>query len=397
MTAAGQNIYMNYFFCWLIACVFAMACQRPVFFPANHPDIQYMGRIDFSHPERPRFWAPGVVIRVKYKGSVCRVLIRDEVLYGNLHNYIGVTVDGGKAFRLQTKGGEDTLVITGHSVRLAAGPAPTGGDAAARGGSGRGPAAEGDEPGRNRDDPGEEHLVTICKDTESGIGYLELAGVFCNELLPPPPLPVRKIEFIGNSITCGAGMDLSEIPCANGQWYDQHNAWMSYGALTARRLDAQWHLTAVSGIGLIHSCCDMKITMPQVFDKMNQRTDSGAWDFNHYRPDVVTICLGQNDGVQDSAVFCGAYLHFIEKVRRVYPDARIVCLTSPMADAGLTVVLKRGLNGIVKAAAEAGDRKVSAYFYSRRYSNGCGGHPDMDQHRQIADELTAYLKTLMGW
>jgi hypothetical protein len=388
---------MNYFFSLLFVCACAVACQGPangvkqggsrelVFFPADHPDIQYMGRIDFSHPERPRFWAPGVEIRLKYKGPVCRVLIRDEVLYGNLHNYIGVTVDGGKAYRVQTKGKEDTLVISAHSVHIATGEASMGGG-----------AAERDVPGRYAD-PGEEHLVTICKDTESGIGYLELAGVLCAALLPPPPLPSRKIEFIGNSITCGTGMDLSEAPCGSGAWYDQHNAWMSYGALTARTLDAQWHLTAVSGIGLIHSCCELKITMPQVFDKMNQRTDSGTWDFRHYRPDVVTICLGQNDGVQDSATFCMAYLSFIGKVRHVYPDARIVCLTSPMGDTALTAVLKRNLNGIVRAAGKAGDRKVSAYFYSRQYSNGCGGHPDLDQHRQIAEELTVHLKKLMGW
>jgi lysophospholipase L1-like esterase len=240
-------------------------------------------------------------------------------------------------------------------------------------------------------------LVTICKDTESGIGYLELAGVICEKLLSPPSLPARKIEFIGNSITCGTGMDLSEIPCEKGVWYDQQNAWMSYAALTARTLDAQWHLTAVSGIGLIHSCCKMTITMPQVFDKMNQRNDSGSWNFRLYHPDVVTICLGQNDGVQDSAVFCNAYMHFILRVRAVYPKAHIVCQTSPMGDGYLTAVQKRYLNGIVRAAGQAGDRRVSAYFYSRQYSRGCGGHPDLDEHRQIAEELTDYLKKLMRW
>jgi GDSL-like Lipase/Acylhydrolase family/Carbohydrate esterase 2 N-terminal len=341
-----------------------------------------MGRIDWSHPGRPRFWAPGVVIRFRFKGAVSRVLLCDEVLYGNSHNYVEVTVDG-LAYRLQTKGRQDTLVITGHSVRVAAGE-PTRTEKAGR-------------PEKEADDAGKQHLVTICKDTESGIGYLEMAGVLCQQLLPPPPLPSRKIEFIGNSITCGAEMDMSVTPCNTGVWYDRHNAWMSYGALTARHLDAQWHLTAVSGIGLIHSCCKMEITMPQIFDKMNQRSDSGAWDLSRYQPDVVTICLGQNDGVQDSVTFCRAYLSFIAKVRGVYPDSRIVCLTSPMGDAVLTTALKRYLGGIVEAAGRAGDPKVTAYFFSRQYSHGCGGHPDLDQHREIAEELTAYLKKLMKW
>ena len=115
------------------------------------------------------------------------------------------------------------------------------------------------------------HTITICKNTEAGIGYLEFAGINCKKLLELPVKPVRKIEFIGNSITCGTGMDLSEIPCGKGQWYDQHNAYMSYGPLTSRALYAQWVLSSVSGIGLIHSCCNMNITMPQVFDKINMR------------------------------------------------------------------------------------------------------------------------------
>jgi len=331
-----------------------------VFFPADNPNIQYMGRVDFSNPKLPRFWAPGVVVSLKFRGPTCRVLLRDEVLYGKSHNYIGIAVDGRPAYRIKTHGQEDTLVITGA-------------------------------------DGAREHVVSICKDTESGIGWLELVGVLADSLLPPPTLPERKIECIGNSITCGAGMDLADIPCDKGEWYDQHNAWMSYGALTARALKAQWHLTAVSGIGLIHSCCKMTETMPEAFDKMNGRENTGAWDFSLYQPDVVTICLGQNDGIQDSTAFCGAYLRFIGQVRHVYPKAQIVLLTSPMGNAELTAVLKRYIGGVVAAMRRAGDERVSDYFFSRQWSHGCGGHPDMGDHSAIAGELTGYLRGLMGW
>src|SRR5690606_17269343 len=116
------------------------------------------------------------------------------------------------------------------------------------------------------------------------------------------------IEFIGNSITCGMGNDASAIACNTREWYDQHNAYMAYGPLTARKLNARWQLTAESGIGLIHSCCNKKTTMPQVFDKINVADDTIAWDFSRYQPDVVTVCLGQNDGIQDSTAFCNAYV-----------------------------------------------------------------------------------------
>jgi hypothetical protein len=172
---------------------------------------------------------------------------------------------------------------------------------------------------------------------------------------------------------------------------------MSYGAQTARMLNAQWHLTAVAGIGLIHSCCKMDIVMPQVFDKMDLRDDSGSWDFRRYIPDVVTVCLGQNDGIQDSTVFCNAYVRFIGDIRRRYPAAQIVCLTSPMGDKTLTDAQKRYLTGIVGALRSSGDLRVSSYFFSRQFSHGCGGHPDLQEHGVIAAELAGYLRKIMGW
>jgi hypothetical protein len=327
-------------------------------FAADDPRIQYMGRVDFSNPRLPRFWSPGVTIRVRYRGARCRIVVHDQGQDDKTHNYVVILEGSVEVYRVKLHGRIDTLAI----------------------------------PGNGR----EEHLVTLCKATE-GIAWMEVAGVLADSLLPPEALPGRRIEFIGNSITCGAGSDTHEIPCGEGQWYDQHNAWMSYGALTARLLKAQWHLTAVSGIGLIHSCCEMAITMPEVFDRMDVRGNQGDWDFSRYQPDVVTVCLGQNDGIQDSTAFCGAYVRFLGHLRRVYPRARLVLLTSPMGNAGLTTVLKRYIGGVVETMREAGDKEVSSYFFSKQWSKGCGGHPDIGEHLEIARELTAYLSQLMNW
>lgn len=329
------------------------------FFAADHPMIQYTGRIDFTNPKLPRFWQPGVYISIQFTGNRCEIILNDEVLWGKNHNYLELVVDG-IAKRMQTKSSHDTIVV---DVETTAKP----------------------------------HTLSLHKNTEANIGYLELVGFRCQQLTEPAAKPVRKMEFIGNSITCGASADPSEVPCGKGVWHDQHNAYLSYGAVTARTVNAQYHLSSVSGIGLMRSCCNMNIIMPPVFDKISMRNNTISWNFKNYQPDVVMVCLGQNDGVQDSAKFCQNYISFIHQLRGYYPNAQLILLSSPMADAGLKAFMKKTLSAVKKKVNSEGDNKVATFFFAKQYNSGCDYHPDLAEHQQIAKELTVAVKKIMKW
>jgi lysophospholipase L1-like esterase len=329
-------------------------------FTLTDPRIRLIGRADYMPEAGPRVWASGAYLEFYFRGSECLLDITDEQRWGNHQNYISVIIDGLPARRLKLNGKRSRITL-----------------------------AKNLKPGM--------HHVIVCKDTESGIGYIQFNRVLCQELAPLKKAPLKKIEFIGNSITCGMGSDMTSIPCKTGQWYDQHNAWNSYGALTARALGAQWHLTSESGIGLLKSCCNKPFVMPAVFDKININLDSILWDFSKYQPDVVTIGLGQNDGLQDSATFCNTYLLFIKQIRSNYPKATIVLLNSPMADEALKNFLETSALALKKTFAAKGEKNIKNYTFKKRYIAGCDSHPSLEEHKEIADELTSFLRKELRW
>lgn len=330
---------------------------------ADNLNFQYIGRWDFSNPSLPRAWTPGAYIVAKFSGDYCKIAIDDEIQYGSDYNYLEIVIDSTQNLRLHTTGTSNIFDISDNLT-------------------------EG------------EHTLLICKSTEALMGYIGFRGLYLESddaLLTPDALPERKIECIGNSITCGSGNDISEIPCNSGSWFDNHNAYLSYGPATARALNAQWHLSSVSGIGLIHSCCDMTYTMPQVYGKYNLQTSGNDWDFSRYIPDVVTICLGQNDGVQDPATFCNAYISFIGEIRKHYPDAAIILLNSPMANDELNDALTAYTKSISTYLNDQGDANLYSFELSHNLNNGCTSHPDREEHKLVTRELIGFIKNTLNW
>ncbi|RAJ08550.1 GDSL-like lipase/acylhydrolase family protein [Chitinophaga skermanii] len=328
------------------------------FFPANNAYLQYTGRLDVTDPTAPKAWSPGVYMQCTIEGTSVGIILEDQHQYNANYNYISIAIDQQAPIRVQMKQVVDTLFV--HNL------------------------------------PKGKHHITVCKSTEGNIGYIIFKGILAEKLLPSPPKPSRKIEYYGNSITCGTGSDQSVIPCGKGAWHDQHNAYMSYGPLTARALHAQWQLSAVSGIGLMHSCCNIGITMPEVFDKINMRENKLDWDVNLYQPDVVTIALGQNDGIQDSTIFSNRYADFLRTMRSKYPKSTFVLLNSPMADPSLANFLSKNMQALVQRLHEE-DSNIYTYTFKKRYHAGCDDHPSLVEHTQIAAELTAFIKHMKHW
>lgn len=328
------------------------------FFSADHDAFRLMGRFDTTHQQFARCWAPGTAVEVGFTGTFCEIEIQDEVRFGTCHNYIVVVIDDLPPQRIQLKAERNIILIAD-------------------------------------DLPDTKHTLLICKSTEAGIGYIEFVGMSCASIFPLPPRE-RSIEFIGDSITCGNGNDESQRTCGEGLWYDHNNAYLSFGCVLSRRLNANWQLNAVSGIGMTRSCCGSQITMPQVYDRIDFRPNGNSWK-PLKSPDLLVITLGQNDGLQDSTLFCTTYIDFLKTLRQAHPNSAIICCASPMANAELKPVMKNYVFSIAEALNRQGDANVFPFAYEGMYRTGCTFHPTAGEHQSIANELEVFVRKTMSW
>jgi hypothetical protein len=68
-----------------------------------------------------------------------------------------------------------------------------------------------------------------------------------------------------------------------------------------------------------------------------------------------------------------------------------------MADSALTGILDNYITAICSFLNKNGDKKIHSYFFTKRYHQGCGGHPNLAEHQEIANELSGYIKSIMHW
>jgi len=328
------------------------------FFSAKNKAFRYVGRFDFSNKKQPKCWNPGAYVEVNFTGTFLEIEVNDEMRYGG-HNYIEVIVDDRPAQRILLKANNNVLLISDSLED-------------------------------------KEHHLLICKDTESAMGYIEFLGISC-ESISPAKTKTKKIEFIGDSITCGNGSDTTAIKCGEGTWYDQHNAYMSFGPLVSRAFQSDWHLSSVSGIGLTRSCCGLETVMSKVFGHINFDEDGPLWKFAPSEPDVVVITLGQNDGIQDSTDYCSSYVAFIRDVRKVYKKATIVCCSSPMANEKLKDQMSNYIPAVTSEMHRLGDLNIHPFLYDRSYRSGCFYHPTVSEHKLMSQELIPFISEVTGW
>ena len=252
------------------------------------------------------------------------------------------------------------------------------------------------------------HTVWIYKATEAQTGPVYIQKITGQHLHVLQVGNAPLIEFIGNSITCGAAADTSEVPCGVGDYHDHHNAYYAYGPRVARALQANYILSSVSGIGIYRNWNSDGPTMPQVYEKADLTYDSAQqWNFATYTPAIVSIALGTNDmsrgdGVKkrlpfDSAQFTSHFIQFVQLVKSKYPNAQIALLGSPMMHGADRELLQNCLTAVKQSvdALYPASKPVAVFFFEPMQAGGCSGHPSVEDHAKMAAQLLPFFKKLL--
>ena len=261
-------------------------------------------------------------------------------------------------------------------------------------------------------DTPKEVTVTVVKLSESAqstfcIGDIKVTGT----VIRPTAQKELLIEFIGDSITCGYGVD---DPNKDNHFSTKtEDVTKTYAYLTAQALDADYSMVSFSGHGIIsgYTTGDKvpEQTVQQYYDKLGFCWTANphfnpvelSWDFTVRQPDVIVINLGTNDESYTGAdaarreEYRAAYVEFIKAVRTNNPDAKILCTLGIMGD---------GLYPAVEAAvadytAETGDSNVFAMKFDVQVAAdgfGADWHPSAITHEKAAKKLVAEIQSLIG-
>lgn len=361
------------FFFNLILVILTISCKQVDLheFGPDAPQIRTAGRVDVLVEKQVILIGAASSVSFAFTGDSCQVALLAGSK-GAKYNYISLEVDGEYVDRYR---------IEDDSVQWLPVKAAT---------------------------PAESHRVTIYKATEASIGDIEFAGVKAEKLTDLPDLAPLKIEFIGNSITCGMGVDTNEIPCGSGEWYDQHNAYWAYGPRLARALNAQFMLSSVSGIGVYRTWNMEEPSMPAVYENRYLNTDSTKrWDFACFQPDIVSICLGTNDFSEGDTLhvrppfsadtFVTKYISFIEKIYSHYPNVQVALLSSPVFDPVKNTLMMECLQQVQKHFNSQNPAKpIRVYEFHDIIGHGCTGHPDREDQGQMAEQLLPFFKSMVN-
>lgn len=343
------------------------ASAQQTIVPPSDPAIAYVGRMITTDKNSYKFSYPGTTIIAAFDGTGAKLHCKPG------SGYFVVQIDNAEPFKVAFMGAKDSLVQVATAL------------------------------------PRGRHMLRAMYCIEGYEFRPEFRGLVLDDggtMLACPTLPERKIEFIGNSITCGYGSESTD-PHEHFS-FETENHYIGYAQIATRALRAQAQIVARSGIGVYRNYGGPKegtpeLNMPSQYENTLYDDTSEKWDFGRYEPDVVCINLGTNDlstNNYDVKLYKRAFKKFLKTVRSHNPKAKIVLLCGSMMNGQELQDARTALDEVAQEANAEGDKEVYRFDFTPQDGSlgyGADFHPSIWQHEKMGAELTAFLRTLMKW
>lgn len=252
-------------------------------------------------------------------------------------------------------------------------------------------------------------IVKLSESPMSTIGIKEIKAT--GSKIAPTPNKDVLIEFIGDSITCGYGID---DPYKDHSFSTKtEDVTKAYAYRTAQALNADYSMVSFSGYGIVSGYTDDKKveaqTVPQFYTKLGYSWASNGsfvpanvdWDFGRRQPDLIVVNLGTNDDSytktdsERKQEYCDRYVEFLKKIRANNPDAKILCTLGIMGDR-LFEQVQLAADTYTK---ETGDSNISTMKFDVQLpADGYSAdwHPSVTTHQKASEKLAAEIKSLLG-
>ena len=253
--------------------------------------------------------------------------------------------------------------------------------------------------------------IKLLKYSEAAFAKVGIKMLKIEGHTPVPTLDQSlKIEFIGDSITCGYGnegvLDQNYFTTA------QENPYMAYAVQAAQQLEADYQLVSWSGIGILSNWTEEQVInrteqlMPKLYPYTNlalakvlkgQVSRKDLWDFEKFIPDYIVIHLGTNDASftreykERVAAFEAVYYQFLLMVRMYNPTAHIICALGGMS----TELYATIVEAVSSFRENEKDTNIECFeFKNQEIADGIGTdfHPSLKTHQKMAAALVEKIQ-----
>ena len=249
-------------------------------------------------------------------------------------------------------------------------------------------------------------IIKLSECTSSLVGIVEIVTDGQMEKLPEAD---EKLLVIGDSITCGYGVegDLTQTLTTATE-----NATAAYGWLAAEELGMDVQLFSFSGFGIISGYTDDgKINdgclVPPLYEFCGMNSfvfpeghtlQEIPWDAARFRPDWIVLNLGTNDlsycreDPEKKASFGKKYGQFLRKIRAGAPGARILCVLGVMG----TGLNHEMVSTVHTYCEETGDALVRALAVEEQDQTadgvGTDWHPSAATQKKLARKVADAIR-----